>query len=205
MPEPLAPTDPDFDPRHRVAGAVILVLLAVVFLPMILDDEPATGPAPAPLLPEREAVEAEDAERVFVSRVTPVETDAPVTALPPPEPAPAAPARELQSPKPAGAKKEKKEPRGKTAQEGNKKGSATPARGSWLVRVGTFSRPANARRVVAKLKAEGYAPRTGVIDTAKGKATRVWVGPFSSRRAAARAQQRIRREAGLDGLIVAAP
>ena len=45
----------DFNPRHRIVGAVILVALAVIFLPMLLSDRPSEtgnsgvvsgGPAP---------------------------------------------------------------------------------------------------------------------------------------------------------------
>ncbi|MBI5611649.1 MAG: hypothetical protein HY942_01055, partial [Gammaproteobacteria bacterium] len=38
----------DFDPKHRIVGAVILVALAVIFLPMILNKQPEP-PAVAPI------------------------------------------------------------------------------------------------------------------------------------------------------------
>lgn len=184
MSEPPAPGDPDFDPRHRVVGAVILVLLGVVFLPMILSEERAHDPAAPAAEPAEPPAETDDG-RVFISRVTPVEPGAPV--LPVEKTAPVVPGAKA-GPPPAAPPP-----------------AAPPEREAWLVRVGTFSRAANVKKAVARLRAEGYTPHTGQVDTPQGRATRVWVGPFKSRREAARAREGIRKEMGLDGLVVAAP
>ena len=51
----------------------------------------------------------------------------------------------------------------------------------WKVTVGSFSKPENIEAVTAKLSAAGYAAKKTAVTTAAGKAaTRIWLGPFAS-------------------------
>lgn len=75
----------------------------------------------------------------------------------------------------------------------------------WVVQVGTFTKPANVDRLVAKLEQGGFAPSTSDVKTSEGSATRVWVGPFETRVEAARMKTRLTQQTGSEALIVAYP
>ena len=49
----------------------------------------------------------------------------------------------------------------------------------WTVRVGTFVDAKNARQVMEELSRHDYAPRATEVTTSAGEATRVWLGPYS--------------------------
>ena len=57
----------EYDPRHRLTGAVVLILLAIILLPMLLSKEQDTEP------PEAEPAVMEvtiGSKKVFVSRIS---------------------------------------------------------------------------------------------------------------------------------------
>ncbi|MCK5360236.1 MAG: hypothetical protein KAJ95_06390, partial [Gammaproteobacteria bacterium] len=59
----------DYDPRHRLTGAVVLILLAIILLPMLLSRDQGDETV------EAEAVVMEvtkEGNKVFVSRIAPV-------------------------------------------------------------------------------------------------------------------------------------
>ena len=64
----------DYDPRHRLTGAIVLILLAVIFLPMLLSKSPdVTNTGDEPVVMEI----TKDGNNVFVSRISaiPPETE----------------------------------------------------------------------------------------------------------------------------------
>jgi len=129
---------------------------------------------------------------VFVSKITPIENDE-VSKQIPPGPVldkKVAPSPVKQPPQPA-AKKVKP--------------AKTASKPGWLVRIGTFTREDNAKRIVTLLKSKGFAPKTSSIRAQSGQATRVWVGPFAKRDKAVSVRRRILKETGQQGLIVASP
>src|SRR5436309_2142929 len=64
---------PQFNPRHRIAGAIILVSLAVIFVPMLLDDStPPKEMRPLTEIPARDAPVSET--RVVVTPVAAPDT-----------------------------------------------------------------------------------------------------------------------------------
>ena len=68
----------EYDPRHRLTGAVVLILLAIILLPMLLSKNPDD------LAPEADPVVMEvtkKGKKVFVSRITSVDP-AKVSAAP---------------------------------------------------------------------------------------------------------------------------
>ena len=58
------------------------------------------------------------------------------------------------------------------------------AEGGWVVRVGTFSKQANADRMSELLTRNGYEPRRTSLSTSEGRFTRVWLGPYAERETA---------------------
>lgn len=54
----------------------------------------------------------------------------------------------------------------------------TTAVSGWTVRVGTFVDAKNAKQVMEELSKHDYVPRTTEVTTSAGEATRVWLGPY---------------------------
>lgn len=196
-----------FDPRHRIIGAIIVVSLAVIFIPMILDERDT----PSVLkevneIPKRSADADDAATRVVVTPVgelgadqdkrAPATPDAvvpkPQDQAPPREPAVPVPA---DSAPPAPAAKPAEKPVAKD------KAPAAPTDANWYVQVGVYASRENAQRVVEKLKGRGFAVVTDTVKIEGGKATRLRVGPYRDKAGAERAAARIEKETGLHGIV----
>ena len=205
--------------RHRLIGAVVLVLMAVVGFPLLFDtqprpvavdtpilipDRPSTSPlnvaqtlpsdaAPAkPLLPEPKALPAQAGLDV---NEEPVQADPPAAVQP-------KPSAGKPEDRPATSKNDKLEPASvvKPKDDGNKarallEGKPAAAVGERLVvQVGAFTDAAKVREVRRKLEQAGVSTFTQVVDGKDGKSTtRVRVGPFISREEADKAAVRIRK------------
>ena len=224
---------PGFELKHRIAGAIILITFAVVVLPILLGGpKPSTPSVPVTETAPNGGNETDT--QVFVSKITPIggATPEPLAPLQAPiksksGPAKPAPSKDSQSsapgestpaptkreakpavpvPKPqstpvAKAPSEPVTPKPKT-ETGTK---ASELDRGWVVRVGTYSQSANAKRVMEALEKRGFNPSSGSVKTKTGVATRVWVGPFAQRVEAARTRTRIERATGQKGLIAAFP
>lgn len=148
--------------RRRLVGAVALVLLAVIVLPMVFD------PEPRPVAPP-------------VSVRIPGEDEAPFKPKDvPPQPKAAAPQPKAAAPAPVPEKKETaKDPEGTRAQ-------AAISGGEFIIPVGAYT---NAEGVVAKLAAAKIPYYT---ESAQGNLTRVRAGPFATKAAADKALERLK-------------
>lgn len=198
----------DFNPKHRVVGAVILVVLAVILVPLILRDR-----APSEPIPPTAEMPAPD-NRVVVTPLTPVPLpdNAPpatiktipslvATTTPAPVTNDHAALTEATS-TPAGISAT---PRPSTAPS---KPSAPPkaalAKG-WIVQLGAFSHTNNATRLKENLVRHGYAPELDKISINNGQGVRVRVGPYPHEAEARTAQARIQHELGIKGVVRAYP
>ena len=164
--------------KQRLVGAVVLVVAAVVFVPMLLDqddEEPQIVPAPRVIQPEPLPTDAD-------ARAVPLEGNAPVTEPPPAPSKQAAPAKQAASAKQAAPAK-------KAANSG------------YAVQLGSFSKAANARGLRDKLAARGYA----AFVKSPGSVTRVYVGPQPSRAAAEKMLKKLQAEMNLEGIVVTLP
>jgi DedD protein len=169
--------------KKRLVGAVVLVLAAVIFVPMLLDQGDATH-VPAPALVPSEPPE-ESSARVVPLQSPPAAAD-PVPALPL-----AQPARSAQ-PEPRQAK-----PAPKTAPAPAEPAPAT----GFAVQLGSFSKAGNARGLRDNLIAKGYkafVKRAGAV-------TKVYVGPQSSRAEAQKVVEKLLAEIQLQGFVVKYP
>lgn len=203
----------DFNPRHRIVGAVILVALAVIFLPMLLNDHPTETPiAPVTVIPTpdtrvivapvpplgstprpdvRETAPVAGSGSSVVTRVVPVPVE-PVAEKPSIPPPP------VENEKPAAkATAEPQSP--KTASVATR--PAMPVEKGWMVQVGAFSHLENARHLQEKLKQKGFPALLDPLVPAKGKTVRVEVGPYKDAAAAKAAQARIHSELGIKGIV----
>jgi dihydrofolate synthase/folylpolyglutamate synthase len=218
-------TNDEFNPRHRIIGAVILVALAVIFLPMLLSDRPpatqATGTTETPLPETRAVVQpaARPGEAPGPTAATPADDrlSGPRTVTVPVEPGGAM--RGVAAPEPVTGETAKSVP-AKTAAApstatapAKEKGAGTKAptavaaarpataEKGWVVQVGVFSQPENARRLQERIRQKGYHVRLDPPVPAAGKPVRVEVGPYKQSADAKAAAARIQDEFGIKGLV----
>ena len=176
--------------RRRLVGAVALALLAVIVLPMVMDQ------APKPLtqdieirIPSQDAGafgKAAPAALPSAPAANPVKPD---TAPPTPAPASASPPKVIQPAQVAPQTHEAPPAKPAAVPEP----AAKPEGRQWILQLGAYRDPANVRQLQAKLKELGYPSYTEKVDTAQGQRTRVRGGPFSTRAAAEKAQARMKK------------
>ena len=201
---PMADRDdarPEFNPKHRIVGAIVLVALVVIFVPMVLNErEPPPelkGVRETP--PRTEITET----RVVVTpvpagEIKPGDSSGAEKVTPPPAESKAAPETKPAAPteKPAVVKTPEPAPE-KTA----KPASESKIDDGWMVQVGTFSNTQNALRLRDKLKGLGHSVHTDSVTVGGKKALRLRVGPFTDRAKADKAQAQIRKETGVAGVV----
>jgi len=202
--------------RRRLVGAIGLVLLMVIVLPMVLQDRAALAPqesiqitmpddvvsqqspkneaniAPVESLAELDAPsESAMSEQVTSEPSVAAQIDKPVQ--PEKTKAVSEVKKEMQDEKKAEVKKtEIKEPEAKP--------SATSSE-SFTIQVGVFSDIANVKQLQARLKEVGLDSRTENITTPKGEKIRLRAGRFSSRQEAAYALTKL-QAADLTGMVI---
>jgi len=184
--------------RHRLIGASLLVLVAVVGFPMVFDTQPRPISVDLPILiPAQPAVSP-----LTPLAAAPTASDAPpAEATPTPAPAPAvvAPVKPVAQPSEKPAEKAADKPSAKPpAQAAAPVAEAqTPTKPDasgerFVVQVGAYADVASARVVRQKIERAGLKTYTQVAKTPQGNRTRVRLGPFNSRAEAERAAQKIK-------------
>src|SRR5581483_3864258 len=183
----------EFDPKHRIIGAIVVVALAVIFVPMILSQREAPSEAPAP-------ANAPSGQTTEENKVA-------ITRVPPPPPALTDPVKPIPAvsapPAPEPAKTAAAE--SKPAAPAAKSPAPTAPSSGWVVQVGTFSNTANAARLEQKLRADGQPVRAEHVQLDSGKAVRLRVGPYRDRASAVKAQEHIQKDVGVKGVVLAFP
>jgi len=181
--------------RRRLVGAIVLVLLVVVFVPMFLDREPRPQKQdmdiripPIPGQPQSPQVLPPSAAASDQPAAAPAESPARDSAAGNSAAPSAAPAPDTPEPAPKVA-----EPAGKP-----ESAAVDPVRKdaknaeAFVIQVGAFSDPANARHLVEKLKAEKIPAYTEPVKTAQGEKTRVRAGPYPTLTAAENGRSRLK-------------
>lgn len=164
--------------RRRLVGAVALVLVVIVFLPMLLDSEPK------PL--------SEDVS-INIPAVPPAD-QAPMLAAPPPsqDPAPSPRPETTEAPESAPASQPSAADTTASTAKPSSSTAKPAATESYVVQLGAFTSPAKARQLVAKLKENRFRAYTQTVKTAGGQLTRVRVGAYPSREAAEKARDQLK-------------
>ncbi|WP_426111512.1 SPOR domain-containing protein [Pseudomonas sp. DSP3-2-2] len=209
--------------KQRMVGALVLIAVAVIFLPMlftkqdeshrVLVDAPAAPqtpptpqvriepvPVPEPQALPQEPVPADDEiGQIALAPTTPI---APAPPAAKPAPAPAAPVAK-PAPKPSAPAPAPAAPATAPAQAATK--PATPsgvdANGlsvSWSVQLASLSNRANADNLQKTLRTQGY---NAYIRTADG-VNRVFVGPLIERAEADRLRDQLDKQQKLKGIVV---
>ena len=211
--------------RHRLIGAVVLVLAAVVGFPLLFDTQPRPVAVDLPIeIPDRNQVHPLPplpqspvaSGRVTAPAATPAASAPAVAeAKPEPTPAPPEPAEEKVAqaepekkpePKPEAKPEPKPEPKAepkpepKVAEAAKARalleGKTVEAAGArYVVQVGAFAEKDKALQAQRKLERAGLKNYTNVANTREGKRIRVRAGPFGSRAEADKAAEKIK---GLD-------
>jgi DedD protein len=175
--------------RRRLVGAVALVLLMIIVLPMILQDRTAKAPK----------------QDVVVSIPSLDQKLGPDQKLEPESVAPApiqpvAPVADVSS---SEVNAETKPAEIKPVEMQVAANQPSPAVGNYFVQIGVFSDPEKVKQMQEKLSAKGLKSTDELIDTAKGKKTRLRVGPFEAKKDAESAIEKI-KSVGLTGVVVGA-
>jgi DedD protein len=207
--------------KQRMVGALVLVALAVIFLPMLFSREDemrqvrveAPEAPAAPTLPQvqvepvqvpepqvlpEEPLIVEQSTAPLQAPSTPI-TPAP-SATPAPTPAPAAPAVAAKPATPAPAKVEVK-PAATVAAAVKPAAGKIDANGlpvSWSIQMASLSNRASADNLQKTLRSQGY---NAYIRSAEGM-NRVYVGPLIERAEAERLRDVINRQQKLKGFVV---
>ncbi|GAB0149073.1 SPOR domain-containing protein [Marichromatium sp. PS1] len=192
--------------KRRLTGAVVIVALVVIFVPMLFEQPPLTPPEPIPAaIPEQppfadrfrsESYLApdEDVDEVIAPRPLPqVQPQAafqtPRESVPEPEPM----RQSLPQPEPAPSVQPRPELRQQQA-------PATQLP-SWVVQVASLGTAAGAAELEARLRAAGYSAFVEQAEVNGKRYYRVRVGPEIDRVDAERAATMLRDRQGLETLI----
>jgi DedD protein len=194
--------------KQRLVGAAVLVGLAVIFVPMLIDERAAEQPrleeSNIPPAPQPEAGE-------FTSRIVPLEPVQPVT--PPSPEVTAEPPAIAPAPPPAPAQSSPTDAVPDVPSVPSDSNEAAPiapkpvAAGvqAWVVQLGSFASEQNARDLEARLQKEGYAAFVEKLSASDGAKFRVRVGPELERQKAEAAQQKLDKDQNLKGIVVRYP
>ncbi len=198
--------------KQRLVGAVVLVALGVIFIPMVLQP-PEQVQGPATDIPAQPAGNFKDRLATAVPTPTPVPDEPPRQVLPPPDaPATVAPLPAASTPTTAVAPKV--ETPAAVAELSNaeavvstpdKELAATAGPNAWVVQVGVFSQEANAQALAKTLRARGHAT---FVERFAGKTSpnyRVRLGPFKDRATADALRARLKREDKLVAMVKSYP
>ena len=169
--------------RRRLVGAIALVLLIIVFLPMVLDSEPRPRNEDVaisiPPIPNPESIPNRPLPAAPVSSPQPQVAGMPAPAAP-------AAAPELEA---APEPEQKSVP---ASQEIRSSQEVRSARENFVVQLGAFSNAANAKALQKKLQDNQFKAYTETIKSSSGDRTRVRVGPYPSRESAEKARERLK-------------
>lgn len=207
--------------RRRLVGAIALVLLAVIVLPMVMDQEPKPLTQDIQIrIPSQEPGTTSFISRIKPNQPSPTPTPLPAeTRTPPPAPAATvAPATDAGTQTTAPQAEKKAEPpkpltvaapppekpadaKATTAAKApaaapnteSTRATAKPNDEHWLVQLGAYQDQGNVKSLQGKIKELGYPSFTEKVDTPQGVRIRVRCGPFSSREAAEKAQARLKK------------
>ena len=178
--------------KQRMVGAAVLVSMAVIFLPMVLETASDTHESIT------ESNVPPQPKGAFQSRIVPAteaELQDPQRSALPPAAAPSTEQPPAETRVPAQKQTARKQPVKQVT------GGLT----AWVVQLGSFSETGNAVGLLNRLRAKGYAAFVETVKLDGGRSTRVYIGPELLRARALKAQKQLEREFGMKGLVVRYP
>jgi DedD protein len=207
--------------RERLSGAVILIALAVIFVPMLFDEPARREEPPEPVLTIEQPVEV---ERQDVPDPEPPESLGQIqfptappgdetsgeeadavengTAAEPPEATASEPAEDPIAELARAADRRMAEQAEQSEQAPSSDDASPPSavpEGEWAVQVGSFAESANVERLEAQLREQGFPvyhrPRDNDLTT-------VYVGPYASSETGERVMSELKERSNIQGLLV---
>jgi len=176
--------------RRRVVGSVVLVIMAIIFLPMILERVPEQEGKEVEIIIHSENLLDKSSEIIFQNKS--VEDTVPVSVEPN---IGSNTSQEIIIELEQLTKKEKAESKHK-----DKKSIITIER--FVVQLGAFSDATKAKNQERSLESNGIKKAyTEMIKNENIEVTRVRVGPFSTREAAEKEQKKL-KELGVNGVVI---
>ncbi len=212
--------------KERLTGAVVLLLLVIIFVPMLLDNSAQddieitqTNIPPEPDVEFKTAVlpveELPPVEPPSVPLVTTEPDNEPVlspdNAVPATEiTAPAGsqplPPEELTPPTVESVQTEVIPVEGINVPAMNPSGdTSTRGMSAWVIQLGSFSSQTNADSLVRQLQTQGFPAYIEKVTTVAGIVYKVRVGPELSRPAAENIVKNLKSKMKLDGMILSFP
>jgi DedD protein len=198
--------------RRRLVGAVALVLLMILLLPILLEDRVGQAPKedvvisipsqdnqfqpnsdagsvhqdqPSKVSPAPSALNAPAVESSPTDNQAPV-SNAPINSVQVNQSKPVEPtAPVIESKSEVGSSESKittKEEAKLKPVEPNLKSEDMPVAAGIYLQIGVFSDPENVKRMQIQLSDKGLKYKSELIDTSKGKKTRLRVGPFNTKK-----------------------
>lgn len=215
--------------KQRIIGALVLVSLAVIFVPMIFDEPhsqrqstpitiPEEPPFPEVDMPESQYPDNEPIGAEAPSSSSPTTTEEPAAGFriieddsvaegePAPEVSservePQASAESPVQPEPA-APTGQQETATTTKPESDDKAEFTGSlEGAWVVQLGSFGNQDNARRLRDKVLDMGYGAHLQQVERGDSTLTRVFSGPFVNKDDAQTAKAALDKAFGLNSLV----
>ncbi|PSF04787.1 sporulation protein [Marinobacter fuscus] len=202
--------------KQRIIGALVLVSLAVIFVPMIFDEPhsrrestaitiPEEPPFPEVDLPDQSgepiatppvATEPSETERAGSGyRIIEEPAEEPQNRAEEPEKAIVS---EPEAAKPEEAVKRVLVGDAEIADKAEFSGSLA---GAWVVQLGSFGNADNAQRLRDKVLEMGYGAHLQQVSRGDTSLTRVFSGPFVNKDDAARAKAELDKAFGLNSLV----
>lgn len=200
--------------KQRVIGALVLVSLAVIFVPMLFDephserssrviDLPEEPPFPEVEVPEEVEVDApsyyleeqslDDRQEASTAAAAPSvgeRSPAPVEPEQRPEPVAAPEPEQTVAPQPA-----------PEAEPAVNEDYTRSLAGAWVVQLGSFGNADNARRLRDRAREKGYSSHLQQVSRGDTVLTRVFCGPFAEKAEAERAKVALDSAFGLNSLV----
>lgn len=177
----------DLPVKQRLVGAIVLVAIAVAFVPAILDGpEPESDRRTTALelpVPEQSPNKAPE-RRVQTVRLEPREEDQ--VDEPPDRPSTAARAASVPTRSPTTSLPKQAPPKKSTPASGSGSGTASEpaqrvASDAWYVQLGSFGELGNAQRLARDAKADGFEAQISTVVAQGQTMHRVRVGPVATR------------------------
>jgi len=203
--------------KERLVGAAVIVILAVIFIPMLLDDtedqEVVITETNIPPKPENMPLPPSVDERIipadsnFSSRIIPVQEEPAVEEVKEPvvqkteEAVPPAEKKETTSPKPAQTAGQKSA----AAAGKNDEPATNVGVSAWVVQLGSFSSEKNAQELNQKLKQAGFRSFVEPLKQNNTTSYRVRVGPELRRSDAQIIKEKLKSTMQIEGIIVQYP
>ncbi|WP_339806555.1 SPOR domain-containing protein [uncultured Marinobacter sp.] len=211
--------------KQRIIGALVLISLAVIFVPMMFDephdersvrslDIPEEPPFPTVDLPEPEQAGDNRAPDYHIEEVAtpsgPASAPAPDSstdsaAAPAPVPQVAPPTTE-ETPAPGADAPVASEPSSAEAPPAVAAESESPEfqrslEGAWVLQLGSFGSQDNARRLRDNVRERGYGAHLQEVTRGDSLLIRVFSGPFAEKEEAERAKQILDEAFGVNSLV----